>query len=69
MKVRTFVGAEAAYACISTPTISLDVRLMPGRSAAQALREWAAEQQENSARFARKAALARQAADILENEK
>lgn len=67
MKVRTFVGAQAAYACITTDTTSLDVQLAPGRSAPVALREWAAEQQERAARLTRQAALARQAAAILED--
>lgn len=68
MKVRTFVGAQAAYACIKTQTTSLDIQLAPGRSAARALREWADEQQEKAARLVRQAALAQQAAEILESE-
>lgn len=67
MKVRTFVGAQAAYACITTDTTSLDIQLEPRRSASVALREWAANQQEKAARLTRQAALARRAADILED--
>lgn len=32
MQVRVIVGAQAAYACISHESGTLDVRLNPGRS-------------------------------------
>lgn len=67
VKVRTFVGAQAAYACITTDNVSLDVRLYPGKSAAESLREWATDQQVTASRLTRQAALAREAASILEN--
>jgi hypothetical protein len=69
MKVRILVGAQAAYACIDAGTITMDVRLEAGRSPAQSLREFAAEQQEKAARLVRRAALAREAAFILEQDK
>ena len=59
-------SAQAAYACIKTPSCSLDVRLEPGRSAAQSLREWADEQKAKADRLDRMADLARQAAKQLE---
>lgn len=69
MKVKILVGAQAAYACIDAGTITMDVRLEAGRSPAKSLREFAAEQQEKAARLVRRAALAREAADILEQDK
>lgn len=66
MKVRTIIGAQAAYACITTESISMDVRLEPGRSAAQSLREWADEQKAKADRPDRLADLARLAAKQLE---
>ena len=39
MKVNLLIGAAYAYACIKYKTGSMDVRLEPGRSAAQSLRE------------------------------
>lgn len=68
MKVHTLIGAQAAYACIKTPSCSLDVRLEPGRSAAQSLREWAAEQKAKAERLNRQAELAIVAAWELEKE-
>lgn len=66
MKVRTIIGAQAAYACITTDSVSMDIRLEPGRSAAQSLREWAEEQKAKADRLDRNAALALQAAKQLE---
>lgn len=66
MKVRVIIGAQAAYACIETDTTSMDVRLEPGRSAAQALREFAEEQKRRADRLDRQAALAVAAAMQLE---
>lgn len=66
MKVRILVGAQAAYACIETDTTSMDVRLEPGRSAAQALREFADDLKGQSERLQKRAALAVAAADQLE---
>ena len=69
MKVRVMIGAQAAYACIETATNSMDIRLEAGRSAEQSLREFALEQQEKAARATRYAAIAREAAFILEAQK
>ena len=66
MKVRTIIGAQAAYACIETESVSMDVRLEPGRSASKSLREWAEEQMSKADRLTRNAALALQAAKLLE---
>lgn len=66
MKVRTIIGAQAAYACITTESVSMDVRLEPGRSAAQSLREWAEEQTAKADRLRRNAELALQAVKLLE---
>lgn len=65
MKVRVIVGAQYAYACIDTGTRTLDIRLEPGRSAAQALREFAEEQKAKADRLDRMADLAKEAAAIL----
>lgn len=66
MKVRTIIGAQAAYACIETESVSMDIRLEPGRSAAKSLREWAEEQMNKADRLNRNAELALQAAKQLE---
>lgn len=66
MKVTTMIGAQAAYACITTESVSMDIRLEPGRSAAQSLREWAEEQMNKADRLTRNAELALQAAKQLE---
>ena len=66
MKVRTIIGAQAAYACIETESVSMDIRLEPGRSAAKSLREWAEEQMIKADRLNRNAELALQAAKQLE---
>lgn len=66
MKVKVIIGAQAAYACIDTESKSLDIRLEPGRSAAQSLREWAEEQKRQADRLDRNPAIALQAAKMLE---
>lgn len=66
MKVRVMVGAQAAYACITTESTSLDVRLEAGRSAQQSLQEFAQEQTDKALRLMRQAQLANEAAAILE---
>jgi hypothetical protein len=66
MKVRTIIGAQAAYACIETDTTSMDVRLEPGRSAAQSLRETAEEWREKARRLQERANLLSVAAVKLE---
>jgi len=68
MRVRTIVGAQAAYVCIESLGISLDVRLEPGRSAAQSLRETAEEWRAKAARLQRDAILLGDAAAQLEED-
>ena len=68
MKVRTIIGAQAAYACIETESVSMDIRLEPGRSAAKSRREWADEQVAKADRLRRNAELALQAAKQLEQQ-
>ena len=68
MNIRTIIGAQAAYACITTESVSMDIRLEPGRSAAQSLREWSDEQIVKADRLLRNATLARRAANQLEQQ-
>jgi len=68
MKVRVIIGAQAAYACITTESISLDIRLESGRSAQRSLQEFAQEQTDKALRLIRQAQLANEAAAILENQ-
>jgi len=65
MQVRVICGAQSAYACIQTPTTSLDMMLSPGRSAPQSLRESAAELRERAAQLLERAALLEAAAEVL----
>lgn len=67
MKVKILVGAQAAYACIETSNRTLDVRLSSGKSAAQSLRQYAQEEQERAAAILGRAALALQAAEVLDS--
>lgn len=69
LKVKILIGAQAAYACIVTPTTSLDVRLGAGHSAWYSLRESALEDCNKAQRLINRAALLEQAADQLEREK
>lgn len=64
MKVRVVVGAESAYACITVPGKSLDVRLSAGRSAAQSLRESAVDLRAEAARLVARADLIEAAAQL-----
>lgn len=48
MKAKVIVGASYAYACISTPTRSLDVLLHAGRAPAVSLRETVEELREKA---------------------
>jgi transposase-like protein len=63
--VKVIVGAQYAYACIKTDRTTLDVQLAAGRSAAQAMREFAAEQREKAQRLLRQADLVDAAADLV----
>jgi hypothetical protein len=64
MKVTTIIGANA-YACIKTPTRSMDVLIQPGNSTAYRLQEHADELREKAARLLRDAEFVEQAVDIL----
>jgi hypothetical protein len=66
MRVHTIIGAEAAYACIRTASVSLDIRLEPGHSAAQSLRAWAAEKRAKAEWLLDRADMAEAAADQLD---
>lgn len=68
MRVRTIIGAETAYACIQSLDITMDVRLEPGRSAAQSLRETAEEWRQKAARLQQRAMLLNEAAAQLEED-
>lgn len=68
MKVRLFFGSHA-YAMIENGPLRVDFRLEPGRSAAQSLRETAAEYRAQAERKLKLATLADDAANILEAQK
>lgn len=65
MRARIILGAEAAYAAISSGGVHLDVRLSPGRSAEHSLRLTADEWRARAALLVRNAQLAEDAADQL----
>lgn len=68
MRVRTIIGAEAAYASIQSLGVNLDVRLEPGRSAAQSLRETAEEWREKARRLQERANILSVAAANLDED-
>ena len=63
--VKLFCGTHA-YACIKHEAGAMDIRLEPGRSAQQALREYADQCQADAKRAAEKADIARRAAAFLD---
>ncbi len=65
IRVRILVGASAAYACIESGTRSLDVRLAPGKSAAAAMLEAAAEMTEKAERMLKRARLIESASNLV----
>ena len=65
MKVNVIFGAQSAFACIKTPTRTLDVKLEPGRSAAKSLVESATEMREKAAKLIDRATLIETAAPFL----
>ena len=69
VKVRTMIGAEAAYACIEHSSRSLDVRLSPGKSPAASLFESAESMRHDAAVLMRRAELIERAAHVLEHER
>ena len=62
MKVNLIFGASHAYAVINAGPRSMDVRLEPGRSAAQSLRESAGELRRKAADCILRASLMEEAA-------
>jgi len=68
MRVRTIIGAESAYACITHRDLTMDVRLEPGRSAAQSLRETAEEWREKARRLQERANILSVAAAKLDED-
>lgn len=63
--VKLLLGTYA-YACVTHEAGSTDIRLEPGRSAPQALREYASQCQADAKRAAEKADIARRAAAFLD---
>ena len=68
MKVTTLIGANA-YACIKTPTRSMDVLIQPGKSVQFRLKEHAAELREKAARLMRDADFVDLAVLTIQNER
>jgi hypothetical protein len=68
MQVTILIGA-AAYAHIKTSQTSMDVRLQAGKSAEASLAETAEEFEQRAERYARQAALIREAAAYVALEK
>ena len=66
MQVRLIVGAQNAYAVIEAGARSMDVRLDPGRSASQSLREMAGELRQQAAGCILRASLLEEAAIHLD---
>jgi len=69
MRVKTLIGAECAYACIQSGPTSLDVRLSPGKSAADSLRETADAWRAEAGRLQHRAMLLTEAAAQLDEDK
>jgi hypothetical protein len=68
MKVTTIIGANA-YACIKTPTRSMDVLIEPGKSVQFRLKEHAAELRAKAARLMRDADFVDLAVLTIQNER
>lgn len=68
MRVNILIGAEATYACIKTLNAYMDVRLEPGRSAPESLRQTAEEWRAKAARLQQRAMLLTEAAYQLEED-
>lgn len=67
MHVHLIFGASHAYASINTGPRSMDVRLEPGRSASQSLRESAGELRQRAADCILRASLMEEAAIEIEH--
>ena len=68
MEVRILIGAEAAYACIKLSDMAMDIKLAPGRSPQQSLRDHADDLRKQAIRLERNAMLAALAAQQLDFE-
>ena len=69
MSVKVLIGAQSAYACIKADHITMDVRLSPGRSAAQSLTESVAEMREKAAKLQKRADVIEAAAKLLQDKR
>jgi hypothetical protein len=65
MNVTLIISANNAYACIKTPTRSMDVLIQPGNIAAYRLQEHADELRGKASRLLRDADFVEQAINIL----
>lgn len=68
LKARVIVGASHAYACITTPTTSLDVQLLGAMSASASLERSAAELREKARSYLARAELMETAALLLDRQ-
>lgn len=68
LKARVIVGASHAYACITTPTKSLDVQLKGGMPASKSLTATAAEMREKAQSMLDRAELLDAAAALLHGQ-
>jgi len=68
MKVTTIIGANV-YACIKTPTRSMDVLIEPGKSVQFRLKEHATELREKAMRLMRDADFVDLAVLTIQNER
>ena len=68
MKITTIIGANA-YACIKTPTRSMDVLIAPGNSVQFRLKEHATELREKAMRLMRDADFVDLAVLTIQNER
>lgn len=64
-----FMCGQYAYACIDLDTGRVDIKLSPGKSGAQSLREYAAQLEQDIALKQIKVQIARDAAQWLESRK
>ena len=65
MNVRIIIGARDAYACITTPEISLDYRLDHGKGAAASLNNSAQELRHKAKALLARAYLLEEAAKLV----
>jgi hypothetical protein len=68
LKARVVVGASHAYACINTPTSSMDVQLMGGMPASKSLQFSAAGLREKAQAYLARADVMDAAAAVIQAE-